>query len=389
MALLNWLTLSLTEGLGPVLIGRMVEGVGSAAAAAAMGPAELRQVEGIGSTKAATIAASLRTATDRAGRELESADKLGIKLLCPEDGQWPALLRTIHDPPPVLYMRGALEDRDLNGIGIVGSRRCTLYGREQADRFGALLAGAGFTIISGGARGIDSAAHRGALRPAGGRTIAVLGSGLDVPYPPENQPLFDMIAGHGAVLSEFPLGTIPSPENFPRRNRIVSGLSRAVLVIEADKRSGALITARLAGEQGRGVLALPGRVDSAMSVGAHQLIRDGATLVSCLEDVYQELGPLPQGTAEPTLFDNATQPVAEAPIAAKAPAALTLSESQRLIVEQFEQQPLTVDELIERTGLPVPAVLQELTTLSLKGVIRRVEGQTYARASGASHATAS
>src|SRR5262249_38618585 len=166
----------------------------------------------------------------------------------------------------------------------------------------ALLAGAGITVVSGGARGIDSAAHRGAMSHAQGRTIAVLGSGVDVPYPPENAKLFQEIAQRGAVISEYPLGTPPLKDNFPRRNRIISGLSRGVLVVEADERSGALITARLAcDDHGRPVFALPGRVDNKMSAGPHRLIRDGATLVRSLEDIIEGLGPLPHGAVEPTL----------------------------------------------------------------------------------------
>jgi DNA processing protein len=233
-------------------------------------------------------------------RELDRAAAAGIKIVPRDDDGYPPLLQEIPDPPPVLYVKGTIEPRDLNALAIVGSRRCSFYGREQSERFAALLAGAAITVVSGGARGIDSAAHRGALSHPNGRTIAVLGSGIDVPYPPENTKLFEQIAERGAVISEYSLGTPPVAENFPRRNRIVSGISRGVLVVEADDRSGALITARQACEDhGRPVFAVPGRVDNKLSSGPHRLIREGATLVTCLEEIVEGLGPLPQSVQEP------------------------------------------------------------------------------------------
>src|SRR5690606_27078295 len=237
------------------------------------------------------IQAALRRAADAAAHELEQARALGVTLLSLEDADYPPLLREIPNPPLVLYMKGDLQPRDLNAVAIVGSRKCSHYGREQAERFGSLLAGAGVTVISGGARGVDSAAHRGAIRHPDGRTIAVLGCGIDITYPPENQSLFEQIAARGAVISEYPIGTQPLAENFPRRNRIVSGMSRGVLVIEADTRSGALITARQAADDhNRPVMAIPGRVDNPLSAGPHALIRDGATLVTSLEDILDALG---------------------------------------------------------------------------------------------------
>jgi DNA processing protein len=266
----------------------------------------------------------------------------------------------------------------LQAFGIVGSRRCSHYGREQAERFAALLAAAGFTLVSGGARGVDSAAHRGAMQPSQGRTIAVLGSGLDVPYPPENKPLFEQIAGRGALITEFPFGTPPNAENFPRRNRIVSGLSRGVLVVEADERSGALITARLANEEhGRPVFALPGRVDNPLSAGPHLLIRDGATLVTKLEDIVSGLDPLPDEVRQGVLFEDAPIEVKEEQ---KKPAsAVGLSERQQLILEHIGKDAAPVDDIIERTNLPASAVLQELTLLTLRGLLKRSDGQSWVR----------
>src|SRR5687767_2733360 len=238
MALRHWLQLALTDGIGPILIGRLIEAAGGAEQACAANAALLRNIEGIGAAKASRIQSALRDAAGRVDAEIERAGKLGITLIARDDDDYPILLTNIPDPPPVLYVKGAFEPRDLHAVAIVGSRKCSYYGREQADRFAALLAGAGITVISGGARGVDSAAHRGALSHPQGRTIAVLGSGIDVPYPSENGPLFEQIAARGAIVSEYPLGTAPLKENFPRRNRIVSGMSRGVLVVEADVRSG-------------------------------------------------------------------------------------------------------------------------------------------------------
>ncbi len=299
MSVRHWLQLALTDGIGPVLARRLVEASGSVAAACVADAERLRAVEGIAS-KAGKIAASLRAAAGKVDAELARAAAAGAHVICPDDVTFPPLLREIPDPPLVLYVRGTIEPRDLNAVAVVGSRKCSLYGREQAERFSALLAGAGFTVVSGGARGTDTAAHRGAILHPAGRTIAVLGSGVDVAYPPENAALFEQLARRGAVVSEYPMGTPPVAENFPKRNRLVSGMSRGVLVTEADERSGALITARQAADDhNRPVFALPGRVDNKLSVGPHMLIRDGATLVTRLEDILDDLGPLPAAVVEP------------------------------------------------------------------------------------------
>lgn len=373
MALLHWLQLALTEGIGPILSKRLIDKAGSAEAACEASQSALRAVEGIGSTKASSIHASLKAARELAAAEQERAGELEVQIFCPEDDAYPTLLRSIPDPPCVLYVMGALEPRDLNALAIVGSRRCSFYGREQAERFGALLAGAGMTVVSGGARGIDSAAHRGAISHPQGRTIAVLGCGIDQVYPPENNSLFQQIAARGAILSEYPIGTPPVAENFPRRNRIVSGISRGVLVIEADERSGALITARQAcDDHGRPVLALPGRVDNRMSAGPHKLIRDGAVLVTGLEDILESLDPLPHTAVEPTLFETAPAPPVDE-------SASGLSAQQLAVLGGIELEPTGIDAIVERTNLPVQVVIQELTFLSLKGAVHRVDGQRYAR----------
>jgi DNA processing protein len=393
MALLHYLQLALTKGLGPITIGRMIEAFGTAEQAASASVGELQRVDGIGTTKARTIHSAMKAATAWAEAELGHAAQLGFSIICPEDPTYPPLLQLAPDRPAVLYVRGTLEPRDVHSVAVVGSRRCSFYGREQAERFGALLAGAGVTVVSGGARGVDSAAHRGALAHPLGRTIAVLGSGLDVVYPPENKPLFDDIARRGAVLSEYPLGTPPTPENFPRRNRIVAGMSRAVLVVEADEKSGALITARQAIEDhNRPVLAIPGRVDNKLSAGPHKLIREGATLAANLEDVLEALGPLPASVVDAGLFPDppapALPPVAPAATTAAPDAEATrppgaaLSLSQALILQNLGVDPANVDWLVDRTQLSAQQVLQDLTLLSLRGLVRRIDGQTYAARKG-------
>ncbi len=365
----HWLQLSLTAGIGPILGRRLVDAAGSADAATKLTRRELQQIEGIGLAKAQSVADSLKVAESDAILQLSKATDFGATIICPDDDIWPALLKPLPAAPLVLFVMGNLEPRDLNSLAIVGSRRCSHYGREQAERFAALLAGAGFTVISGGARGIDSAAHRGAIIHSQGRTIAVLGSGL------ENKPLFDQIATRGALVSEFPFGTPPNAENFPRRNRIVSGLSRGVLVIEADERSGALITARLANEEhGRPVFALPGRVDNQMSAGPHQLIRDGATLVTKLEDIVTALDPLPDDVHQPELFPTESQDQ-KPPTASPA----NLSDRQQLILSQISNEACAVDEIIDKTNLPAHSVLQELTFLTLRGLLKRADGQTYVK----------
>jgi DNA processing protein len=380
VSLQHYLQLSFTPGLGPITIGRLVQTFGSAERSCSASINDLQSIDGIGSNKARTIHTGLRSSEASAGREIKKAAQLGINLICPDDENYPPLLKHIPDPPAVLWIRGSFEPRDLNAIAIVGSRKCGMYGREQSERFASLLAGAGFTILSGGARGIDSSAHRGALAQTLGRTIAVLGSGLDVPYPAENAPLFDQIAnGRGLVISEYPLGSPPIPENFPRRNRIVSGMSRGVLVVEADERSGALITARQCIEDhNRPVFAIPGRVDNPLSAGPHKLLREGAVLTTCLEDILDNLDPLPHDivapalTALPVAIESTESDCLDTPV-------MGLSDRQRAILLHLNIDPVTVDYLIEQTLFPAPIIMQELTFLTLKGLIRRVDGQSFAR----------
>ncbi|MDH7600013.1 MAG: DNA-processing protein DprA, partial [Sedimentisphaerales bacterium] len=277
-----WLALIRTDGVGPTIFARLLERFGSPQEALDAPMCELEAIDGIGPQTAARIAA-LRGRFDVAS-ELRKADQLGVSIIHIQDPRYPSPLKTIYDPPPVLYVKGLLRPEHQVAIAIVGSRHCSLYGQEQASRFAYHLAGAGFTIVSGMARGIDTAAHQGSLA-AGGQTIAVQGCGLARVFPPENARLFELIANSGACISELPLDYEPLAENFPARNRIIAGLSMATIVVEAGMRSGALITARCALDWGREVLAVPGRVDSPFSKGPHQLIKQGAVLVESPEDV--------------------------------------------------------------------------------------------------------
>jgi DNA processing protein len=373
------LALSLADGLGPVRVRRVAEQLGEEASKAT--PAALREVDGIGPQLAARAAASLPRAREEAKRQLHDARRLGLRVLCRDSDDWPPLLLSATDAPPVLWVWGNLEPRDLHAVAIVGSRRPSQYGIEQASRFGALLAGMGATVVSGGAYGVDARAHRGALTAVHGRTIAVLGSGCDVAYPPENAPLLAEIAeGRGAVVSELRPGTPPHRDHFPRRNRIISGMSRAVLVIEAAERSGALITARVANEEhGRPVFALPGRVDNPLSFGPHALLRDGARIATTPEDVLENLGPMPADVHEA----DAAEPPSEEE-SPPAPVAAEVRDSPRPPVEGDEAAVLHAlrdgvlgpDAIIDATGLPASKVTSLLTLMSLRKLIRR-EGSGY------------
>jgi DNA processing protein len=363
------LTLTLVPGLGPTLTRRCVEAMGGALAVLDASVGQLAQVRGIGPKRAPAIRGALDGLSDGAALEQELAliGTHGARVLASTDDDFPATLRHIPDVPPLLYVRGQLHDDDAIALAIVGSRRCTQYGRQQADRLAALCAQAGFCIVSGGAYGIDAAAHRATVR-ARGRTVVVLGSGLARPYPTEHIDLFDQIAdGRGAVVSELPMMAAPLAENFPRRNRIISGLALGVLVIEAAQRSGALLTARLAAEEhGREVMALPGRVDSAASAGCHKMIREGwACLVTDLKDILDALGETGQ-LIRAGESNDATQPRDDPP-------ALKLSNTQQKIVTSLAE-PRGLDGLCAATGLSVQVIQSDLTMLEIKGLVEKSSG---------------
>lgn len=357
----SYLRLTLADGVGAVTFGKLIDAFGDAKSVIEAGPAKWKQVDGVGPKKVAAIA---DVSDELVERELDEASRRGVKIVCLEDPAYPAGLKTIYDPPPVLYVWGALEAADAIALGVVGARRCTHYGLEQADRFGRLLGRAGFTVVSGGARGIDTACHRGALS-AGGRTIAVMGCGLAEFYPPENAKLFEQIVsdGTGVLISEIPMLRGVESRNFPKRNRIISGLSLGVLIVEAAHRSGSLITARQAAEQGREVFALPGRVDSPMSHGTNALIRDGAILVQDLDDILEHLGhvggPMSGGEeSAPVLPDN-------------------LDANETRIIQELSQGSMSLDEITQRTGLNTGVAAGAMTMLVLKGLVAQKPGNVF------------
>ncbi|HUU22127.1 MAG TPA: DNA-processing protein DprA [Phycisphaerae bacterium] len=358
-----YLRLALAEGVGPLTARRLVDQFGGIEAVFEGPLSRLKGVPGVGAKRAEAVAAVDESALDE---ELEQAHRAGAAVVCFEDPEYPESLRHIPDGPPVLYVLGGLRTEDAVAVGVVGSRRCTHYGLEQAERFGALLGRAGFSVVSGGARGIDTAAHRGTLA-AGGRTIVVMGCGLGKLYPPENDKLFRRIIeeGRGAVISELPMSVGVRGENFPKRNRIISGMSLGLLVIEAARRSGSLITAGSAAEQNKEVFALPGRVDSPFSAGTNQLIADGATLVQDLEDLLNGLGRV----GETMIEEGAAEPV-------KPQIELTGVEAK--IMNQLAAMELSLDEIARRTGLPVHQVTAAMTMLTIKGAVTQRPGDVFA-----------
>jgi len=362
------LRLHLAEGVGATTFRRLCEALGAPGDVVAAGPKGWRSVAGVGAKTAEAIGAIGDADVDE---ELRLAAEHHVRLLCLADAAYPAALKTIYDPPPVLYVRGELAEADAVAVGVVGSRRCTHYGLEQAQRFGQLLGRAGLTVVSGGARGIDTGAHRGALA-GGGRTLAVMGCGLAQLYPPENAPLFERIVaeGRGAILSELPMRTAVLSGNFPTRNRIISGLALGVLVIEAARRSGALHTAREAAEQGREVMALPGRVDSNLSTGTHQLIRDGATLVQNLDDVLEALGHVGSTLAAGEAEEQAARAAAGPP---------GLDEREQALYDALAAGERTLDELVRATGLDSAHAAAALTMLVIKGAVAQKPGNVFLR----------
>jgi DNA processing protein len=361
------LLLALTPGIGPRLRMALLERFGSAAAVSAATARELCDVDGIGHKLSRAIVEARRQIDVQA--ELAQYRSSGVAVLPESSDAYPAVLRKIPDPPGVLFMRGKVLPSDGLAVAIVGTRHATQYGVAQADRLAAGLARAGYTIVSGLARGIDAVAHRGALK-AGGRTLAVLGSGVLNIYPPEHVQLAEEVIAKGALLSENPPHSPPLPGAFPQRNRIVTGLCLGLIVVEAAERSGALISARHAMEQGREVFAVPGRVDSRMSRGCHKLIRDGAKLVETVDDVLEELGPL----ATPTPLAGREN---EPPI--RHPAELQLNEPEQAVLAVIGDDPLPIDEVAVASGLPIHNVLSTISVLEMRRLIRRLGGNRVMR----------
>lgn len=353
-----WIAFSRIPRIGRVRIKLLEEHFGGLEAAWSASAAALRAA-GLDQGSIAAIVAA-RSKLDPA-RELEHLRRHGVRALTWHDPAYPPRLREIDDMPPVLYIRGSLEPADEWAVAIVGTRRATPYGRQAAEQLAGDLARNGVTVVSGLARGIDTVAHRAAL-DAGGHTIAVLACGLDMVYPPENLRLAQHIVEQGALISDYPVGTLPRSEFFPRRNRIMSGLSLGVLVVEGDLTSGALITARQALDQNREVFAIPGSIFSPAARGPNKLIQDGeAKLVSRVEDVLEEL--------------NLTMMVQQK----EAKALLPLNETEAILLRQLSSEPIHIDEVQRGSGLPISTVSSLLAMLELKGLIQQVGGMTYVR----------
>ena len=361
-----WLALYMAPGVGPRLFQGLVERFKTPESVLGATAAQLGSVTRL---PAATVEALVRFDwRDRVEAELTRAMDMGYRLITLRDSAYPARLREIWDPPPVIWVDGDFKPGDHAAVALVGSRAATEHGRETSRRLAAELTSLGVTVISGGAAGIDTAAHQGALA-AGGRTVAVLGCGLDIVYPPANRNLFQRVARSGAVISEYPLGTQPKPGHFPRRNRIISGLSAAVVVVEASSTSGAIITARLALEQNREVLAVPGRALALRNRGAHDLIRQGARLVETGRDILEEIRPQLEpvmsprrGTADP---EPARQP--------------QNGREVNAVLSAIGDEAVHMDIMCRKLGWSPSQLAPILLDLELKGQITQLPGRRYRR----------
>jgi DNA processing protein len=362
--------LACVPGIGSRLRRLLLDRFGTPDGVFAASPAEIASVGRI----SRKLAAALPTLADdpTADDVIALCRKRSVDILLEGRDAYPSLLSRIDDPPGLLFVRGTLLPQDSLSVAIVGARHATAYGLKVAEQFGAGLARAGYTVVSGLARGIDAAAHRGAIK-AGGRTIAVLGSGVLNVYPPEHADLAREVIDSGALISELPPLTDPNEGTFPQRNRIVSGLSLGVVVVQAADRSGALITARLATEQGREVFAVPGPIDCRMSRGCHGLIRDGAKLVASVDDILEEFGPL---------FETVTTADGRA---VKSAAELQLGDVEQRVLDAYdalaegESNPVSIDEIVNSSGLAVSQVLATIGVLEMRRLIRRLPGNQIAR----------
>ncbi len=374
------LALALVPELGPKRTRALLERFGTPAAALAATAGQLAELPAFGGKLAARLADAMRAVNVAAEWELIARHE--VNLLTIDDPSYPESLAAFDDAPALLYLRGALLPADRQAVGIVGSRHCTAYGRKMAERLAAGLVRAGYTVISGLARGIDGAAHRAAL-DAGGRTVAVLAGGLSRIYPPEHAGLAEDVVGRGAILTETPMSVAPQPGMFPARNRIISALSRAVVIVEAGERSGALITATHAAEQGRDVFAMPGNADSPASAGCLNLIRNGVRMIRGVDDLLEDLRGLKTPPAPavkrppPTRFDNPTPPAPPPP-----PAPLPeLTDTQRRIWECLTE-PRHFDELSRELGIPAGELVRTMLGLEIKKVVRKMPGNQFCRWGG-------
>ena len=350
-----WVGFNIVRGIGPTRLRALLDCFGNVERAWHAPAGELRRA-GLDSRSLENLLTT-RSACDL-DRELERIAATGAQVLTWESADYPRLLREIPDPPPVLYVKGTLTEEDAWAVAVVGTRRASAYGREVTRRLTRTLASSGITVVSGLARGIDAEAHRAALK-AGGRTIAVLGCGIDRIYPPEHRKLAEEVVAQGALVSDYPVGTPPEGSNFPPRNRIISGLSLGVLVTEAGKRSGTLITAGYAAEQGRDVFAVPGSILTRACAGTNTLIQDGAKMVLGPEDILEEL--------------NLTMVVEQT----EARQVLPTNETEASLLVHLSAEPTHVDELRQQVGLPIAQVTSTLALMELKGMVRQEGGMKY------------
>ena len=357
--------LNLIEGVGPVRVRQLMGHFGEAPAILAASRQQLLQVYGIGEETADAIAHWDKT-IDLAG-ELKRINEFGCRIVIQEDPEYPELLREIYDPPLVLYVKGALLPKDKNAVALVGSRMTTHYGMETARKLAYQLAYLGVTVVSGGARGIDTAAHQGALSGKG-RTIAVLGTGINIIWPAENKELFDRITANGALITQFPFNRPGDKQSFPIRNRIVAGMTLGAVVVEANLTSGALITANFAVEYGRQVFAVPGRIDSPRSKGCHELIKKGAKLCEGAEDILSEFE---------YLFPPSNKPAS--PATTGVLPALELSENEQKVYATLNEEAVSIDDVIRGSGLPSSAVSVALLSLEMKRLARQLPGKMFVK----------
>jgi len=356
-----YLALNFLPDIGPVIARRLISVFGNPENIFQASKGELKKVEGLGENRISSIVNFKQWAVIQ--KELDNTIKNGARLIAINDKVYPEGLKRIPDAPLILYVKGEIKKEDKYAIAIVGSRAPTNYGLQIAEKMGHKIASYGLTVVSGMARGIDAASHRGALR-AKGKTIAVLGSGIDVPYPPENKGLMNAILSSGAVISEFPLGTKPNKENFPRRNRIISALSLGVVVVEATVDSGSLITVGYAIEQGKEIFAVPGNITSRNSRGTNDLIKKGARLVESAEEIINELMPQIKGILkEQRLTLEKTLP--------------QMTDDEKLIYNYLGNEPKHIDTIIRETKMPINKALTILLNLELKGVVRQTEGKNF------------
>ena len=373
--MIGWIALNMTPGVGPRAATKLLERFGSADAVFHGRRTELETLR----MKPETIESILkREFHERAATELERVKALGGDILILDDGSYPAMLREIDDPPPVLYVKGDWQACfDQPGVGVIGSRMCSTYGVNASEMLSRDLASRGITVVSGLARGIDSAAHRGAIAGKG-KTIGVIGTGIDTVYPRENNGLVrEILESGGCIVSQFPLGTPPLAENFPYRNRIISGLSLGVLIVEASERSGSLITARLAMEQNREVMAVPGNITSGNSFGTNYLIKSGAKLVQQWQDVVAEL---PSEIAAAILPPKIEKQKAEDAVRQPELMPADMNDNERKIWSILNpDEPVHIDILLEQSGLSFGDLNTALVSLDIRDLIRVLPGKHYAR----------